>query len=290
MGFWIAARLGRIQTSTRLAIRHFKRVLQKAPKPQQLWYVRDCSLFQRLSAEQLSRLERRSRTREFPRNSTIFLPSDIADGVFLLGQGRVRICSNTADGRQAILAFIDPGELFGELSLIQGGEREECAEAVADSTVILLPGDELRQMLDESASLSLGVTKLIGLRLKRIERRLRNLLFRSNRDRLGHLLLELTEQYGKTVDEGVLLDIKLSHQELASIIGVTRETVTTLLGEMQLDGLLLISRQKVVIRNLRRLSACLDTAVPPLPDKKAEESWPPAGSPRPLPSKGVVEP
>ena len=135
--------------------------------PQQLWYVRDCSLFQRLSAEQLSRLERRSRTREFPRNSTIFLPSDIADGVFLLGQGRVRICSNTADGKQAILAFIDPGELFGELALIQGGEREERAEAAVDSMVILLPGDELRQMLEDSASLSLGVTKLIGLRRKR---------------------------------------------------------------------------------------------------------------------------
>ena len=258
--------------------------------PQQFWYVRDCLLFQRLSAQQLDQLERGARMREFPRNSTIFLPSDVADGVFLLGQGRVRICSNTTGGKQAILAFIDPGEVFGELSLIQGGEREERAEAAVDSTVILLPGDELRQMLEESASLSLGVTKLIGLRRKRIERRLRNLLFRSNRDRLGHLLLELTEHYGKTIDEGVLLDIKLSHQELASIIGVTRETVTTLLGEMQLDGFLLIGRQKIVIRNLRRLSACLDTAVPPLPDKKAAESRPPAASPRPLPSKGVVDP
>ena len=258
--------------------------------PQQVWYVRDCSLFQRLSAEHLGRLERCARMREFPRNSTIFLPSDIADGVFLLGQGRVRICSNTADGKQAILAFIDPGELFGELALIQGGEREERAEAAVDYMVILLPGDELRQMLEDSASLSLGVTKLIGLRRKRIERRLRNLLFRSNRDRLGHLLLELTEQYGKTVDDGVLLNIKLSHQELASIIGVTRETVTTLLGEMQLEKLLLISRQRVVIRDLRRLSACLDTSVPPLPDKKEADSRAPMASPRPLPSRRVVDP
>ncbi len=228
--------------------------------------------------------------REFPRNSTIFLPSDVADGVFLLGQGRVRICSNTADGKQAIMAFIDPGEVFGELSLIQGGEREERAEAAVDSTVILLPGNELRQLLEESASLSLGVTKLIGLRRKRIERRLRNLLFRSNRDRLGHLLLELTEQYGKNGDDGVILDIKLSHQELASIIGVTRETVTTLLGEMQLEGLLQISRQKVVIRNLQRLSACLDATVPPLPDKKAPDSRNATASPRPLPTKGVADP
>lgn len=257
--------------------------------PQSVWYVRDCSLFQRLSADQLSRLERRARMLEFPRNSTIFLPSDVADGVFLLGQGRVRICSNTADGKQAILAFIDPGEIFGELSLVQGGEREERAEAAIDSTVILLPGDELRQMLEESAPLAFGVTKLIGLRRKRIERRLRNLLFRSNRDRLGHLLLELTEQYGKAIDDGVQLDIKLSHQELASLIGVTRETVTTLLGEMQLKGLLLISRQKVVIRNLRRLSASLDTTVPELPEQNGDGSRPISSPVRPRPAKGVAE-
>lgn len=257
--------------------------------PQHLWYVRACSLFERLSSDQLSRLERRARMRDFSRDSTIFLPSDVADGVFLLAQGRVRICSNTADGKQAILAFIDPGEIFGELSLVHGGEREERAEAVIDSTVILLPGDELRKMLEESAPLALGVTKLIGLRRKRIERRLRNLLFRSNRDRLGHLLLELTEQYGKTVDEGVLLNFKLSHQDLASLIGVTRETVTTLLGEMQSEGLLLVSRQKVVIRNLRRLSTSLDATVPGLPELNGGSPRLTSGPTRPRPTKGAAD-
>ena len=257
---------------------------------QQLWYVRDCSLFGRLSDDQLSRLERRARMREFPRNSAIYLPSDDAEGALLLGRGRVRICTNTAEGKQSILAFIDPGELFGELSLVQGGEREERAEAAVDSTVILLPGDELRQMMEESAALALGVTKLIGLRRKRVERRLRNLLFRSNRDRIGHLLLELTEQYGKAVDEGVHLNIKLSHQELASIIGVTRETVTTLLGEMQLEGLLKVSRQKIVIRNLRQLAATLDVTIPSLADGSKLQTVPSPFASRPLPSKGTVEP
>jgi CRP-like cAMP-binding protein len=253
---------------------------------QGLWYIQNCSLFQRLTAEQLGRLERRARVREFPRNSAVYLPSEIAEGAFLLGQGRIRICSNTPDGKQAILAFIEPGEVFGELSLVQEGEREERAEAAVDSTVILLPSDELRTLMDTSPTLSLGITKLIGLRRKRIERRLRSLLFRSNRDRLAHLLLELTEQYGKRIDEGVLLDIKLSHQELAAIIGVTRETVTTLLGEMQLGGLLKISRQKVVIRNLRQLSGILEAAVPTLPNRVATASRSMPVAPGILPSRG----
>lgn len=232
---------------------------------QELWYVRNCSLFQRMSDDQLAHLERFARIRSFPRNSTVYLPSDLSDGAFLLADGRVRICSITPDGKQAILSFVDPGELFGELALIQRGEREERAGAAVDSVVVLLPGDELRRIMETSADLSLQVTKLIGLRRKRIERRLRSLLFRSNRDRLSHVLLELTEQYGRVIDDGILLDIKLSHQEMSSIIGVTRETVTTLLGEMQDQGLLTVSRQRIVIRDLKRLAASLDAAVPLCP-------------------------
>ena len=115
---------------------------------QRFWYVRNCSLFRRLGAEQLNSLERRARVRDFPRNSAIYLSSDIADGAFLLAQGRIRICSTTPDGKQAILAFVEPGELFGELALVQGGEREERAEAAIDSTVVFLPGDELQRLMD----------------------------------------------------------------------------------------------------------------------------------------------
>jgi CRP-like cAMP-binding protein len=240
--------------------------------PQQVWYVRNCSLFQWLNEEQLSGLERRARIRSFPKNSAVYMPSDSADGVFLLAEGRIRICSSTPDGKQAILAFIEPGELFGELALIESRGREERAEAAADSTVVLLPGDEVRRLMEASAALTLGITKLIWFRRTRVERRLRNLLFRSNRDRLAHLLLELVEQYGRKMNEGVLVDIKLSHQELASIIGATRETVTALLGEMQLEGLLKVSRQRIVVRDLQRLAAQSDVPAPEVTESSRSQT------------------
>lgn len=233
--------------------------------PQEIWYVRNCSLFQRLDEAALRRLEQHALVRQYARNAPIYLPADRADGACLLASGRVRICSNTPDGKQAILALIDPGELFGELALVQAGPREEQAEAVVHSTVVWIAGDSLRQLMEQSPDLSLGVTRLMGLRRRRIERRLRNLLFRSNYDRLGHLLLELVEQYGRATAEGVTLEIKLSHQDLSAIIGVTRETVTHLLGAMQQAGLLRISRQSIVILNLPGLAAEMDVAVPMVP-------------------------
>ncbi len=221
---------------------------------QNFWHVRNCSLFQRLTEGQLESLERRARIKKYPKGSSLYLPSDQSDGTFLLADGRVRICSTTPEGKQTILAFVEPGEVFGELALVESGPREERAEAVVNSTVILIPSDHLRSLMEESAHLTIGVTKLIGLRRKRVERRLRSLLFRNNRDRLTHLLVELAEQYGNATSEGIELSIRLSHQDLASIIGATRETVTTLLGEMQSDGLLRIRRQRLLILDLRKLA------------------------------------
>jgi CRP-like cAMP-binding protein len=135
---------------------------------------------------------------------------------------------------------------------------------VEKSTVILIPGEEMQQLLAENAEVSLGVTKLVGLRRQRIERRLKYLLFRSSRERLVHLLLELAEQYGQAVPGGVQLRIKLSHQDLANIIGSTRETVTVVLGELQAEGRLQLGRRKIVLSDLVRLADSVGAAVPRL--------------------------
>ncbi len=232
---------------------------------EQIWYIKNCQLFERLAAEQLARLEKRARVRRFARGGTVYLPSDCGDAVFLLAEGRVKLSSLTPDGKQAILAFIEPGEIFGELSLLAQAEREEHAEAMVASTVVLLPVDAFTELMNESPQLALGITKLVGLRRQRIERRLKSLLFRSNRDRLVQLLLDLAGQYGKSTDDGIHLGIPLSHQDLASVIGATRETVTNLLGELQLERLIKIARQRILVRDMTRLAACIEASPPALP-------------------------
>ncbi|NOY29263.1 MAG: Crp/Fnr family transcriptional regulator [Planctomycetes bacterium] len=231
---------------------------------ERLWYLKRCDLFQRLSPEQLAALEARCRMRQFPRGTPVYLPADSADSVMLLAQGRIKIGSFTEDGKQTILAFIEPGEIFGELSLLGTEQREEYAEAVDKSTVILISGEVMQNLLAENPTVSLGVTKLFGLRRQRVERRLKYLLFHSNRERLVHLLLELAEKYGQPSGGGVGLRIKLSHQDLASIIGSTRETVTVVLGELQAEGLLELGRRKIRLIDIARLADSVNIPIPRL--------------------------
>ncbi len=226
------------------------------------WHVGHCSLFQQLTPTQLAQLEQKARSRTYAKGAAVYLPTDQADSVFLLGEGRIRLCSITPDGKQAILAFVEPGEVFGELALFDSGNHEERAEAATTATVILLPGEDVRRFMENCPSLAIGVTKLIGFRRARIERRLRALLFRSNRDRLIQLLVELAEQYGKKHSLGVEIGIPLSHQELASIIGATRESVTMILGNLQTEGLLQISRQRLLLLDIRRLACIVQLQAP----------------------------
>jgi CRP/FNR family cyclic AMP-dependent transcriptional regulator len=231
---------------------------------EKIWYLKRCDLFQRLTPERLGRLESRCHLRTFPRKGLIYLPADHGDAVLLLASGRATISVLTQEGKEAILAFIEPGELFGELAILEGGNREEYAEATEPSTVILIPADEMRRLMEENPHVSVGITRLIGLRRRRVERRLKYLLFRSTRERLAHLLLELAEQYGFPSDEGVKLRIKLSHQDLANIIGSTRETVTIVLGELQTEGSLRLGRRRIVLTDPGRLARTAGAASPQL--------------------------
>ncbi len=226
---------------------------------ERVWFLKQSRLFQQLSLEEIASLESRARVRELPPRQVIYAPSDAADSVFLVVRGRVRIVSLTPEGKEAILGLVEPGELFGEMALVSTEPREEHAETAVTSTVAALPRDALEAVMSRNSDLSVGVWKFIGWQRQRIERRLRSLLFRSTRERVLLLLVDLAEHYGRAAPQAsgagaVDLGIRLSHQEFANLIGATRESVTVSLGDLQNEGILAIGRQRVTILSLDRLA------------------------------------
>ncbi|HEV3343744.1 MAG TPA: Crp/Fnr family transcriptional regulator [Pirellulales bacterium] len=229
---------------------------------ERLWHLKHCGLFERLDAKEMAELESRSRAKLFPPKAFIYSPRDDADSVLLLADGRARLVSLNDDGKQTILAFLEAGDLFGELAVAGVDSREEYAETVAASTVVQMPREALEDLMSRHAPLSLAITRLIGMRRRRIERRLQHLLFRSSRDRLVHLLLELADDYGQPSPDGTRIGLKVSHQDLADVIGTTRESVTLRLGELQREGLVKVVRRTIVVTDRTCLADSL-TLPPP---------------------------
>ncbi|MGF1578766.1 MAG: Crp/Fnr family transcriptional regulator [Gemmataceae bacterium] len=219
-----------------------------------LWYLKRCSIFERISEDQAARLDKVALVRKYKRHSIIYSPTEPGQSVLVLASGRVKIKDLTPEGKETILAFIEEGEVFGELAVIETDQREEYAEAVADSEVLVVPRDDVISMMADNPETALSITKLIGLRRRRIENRLRNLLFLSSRDRMLRMLRELTESHGEWSGNHCSIRLALSHQELASLIGVTRETVTATLGQLQLEGIIEVKRRKITIVDSDRLT------------------------------------
>lgn len=229
---------------------------------EKFWYLKSCALFEQLAPEDAALLESRARARTFERKQLVYVPDNQADSLLVVTSGRIKLYHITPEGRESILALIEPGEVFGELCLLDTAPRDEFAEAMAKTQIILIPGDVVRQLMEQRPRLALSVTKLIGLRRRRLERRMKALLFRSMRERLVHVLLDLASQYGQPMSDGLRINIRLSHQELANMIGSTRESVTVLLGELQSEQALLVQRRMITLIAPDRLAASVGEPAP----------------------------
>ncbi|HWE36215.1 MAG TPA: Crp/Fnr family transcriptional regulator [Isosphaeraceae bacterium] len=241
--------------------------------------LRQCSLFRRLTPEQLAAVGRRATLRAFRKGELIDLPGDPAPGAWVVADGRVKIKSITPEGKELILAFLGEGEVFGELALVDDGPRTEFAEATVATRALALAREEPARLAEQVPGLALQVGRLLGLRRLRAESRLRNLMFRSNRRRVAGVLLELLEGRPGRQPQGppraarrggppraargprpsrrpILVDrAPLSHQDLAGLVGSTRETVTIVLGRLQSEGLIRVRRRSILVLDRQGLAA-----------------------------------
>lgn len=223
-----------------------------------LWYLKQCPLFERLTAPEAAQLNRHARAREYRRKELIYAPTEPGRSILLLARGRVKIMDVTGDGKETIFAFIEEGELFGELAAVDDDPRREFAEAATHARVLMIPREVLARLMAARPDIALGVTKLIGLRRRRVENRLRNVLFLSGRERVLRVLRELLDEYGEGTGDCRGIRLPLSHQDIAGLVGLTRESVTVLLGELQRSGLVAVQRRRITVLHCQRLQELLD--------------------------------
>ncbi len=243
-----------------------------------VWYLKQVDWLTQLTAEESARLESHAAIRKFKKGEIVYFPHEAGESVLLLAAGRIKLKTVTPDGKEAILAFIEEGELFGELALLDGSPRGEFAEAVADAQIIAVPASELQRVMQNRPDVALGITRLVGLRRRRIQNRLQNILFRSNRERVTHLLLELAESHGVQEGGQWQISLRLSHQDLASLIGATRESVTLILGQLQLEKLIRVRRRQLTILDRARLLAESNGSAPATAAKPIRGKCEPRGA------------
>jgi CRP/FNR family transcriptional regulator len=202
-----------------------------------------------LPEETLALLAAGSDAVDFRRRRFIYRRGDVADALYCIARGRVKVCSiDDTTGREAVIDIVGPGALFGESSLYSAGVREKCAIAYEQARLLKVPAGVYREGMAASRELYDYTFRMVGQRLSRAERRVADFALDAIPARLDKLLVDLSERYGRPGAEGVLIDIQLPHREIASIVGSTRESVTVRLNALRRAGIIDFVDRKILIK------------------------------------------
>lgn len=195
-------------------------------------------LLDALTEGQRRTVQESCRTLEVRRRKRVYMPGDPSDHVFLIRSGIVKLGVLSAEGRELILSFLHPGDVFGELAVVDDSPRDHVAEAYEDAVIHAIGRDVFQGLLRESPRLGHEITKLLGSRLRTYRIRVEELLFKSAHARVAHTLLDLAGQHGVQDAQGVVIPLRLSQRDIGNLVGLTRETVNSILKDLRQRNLI----------------------------------------------------
>lgn len=183
----------------------------------------------------------------FVAHQTIYPAGQRSPGAYLIERGKVKLAYLDESGKRLTLAILGEGDFFGEMALVGRAPQEAKAEALEDCTLWLLEREKLLRAAYDHPQL---MVQLLGLFLRRnqeMKKRLKEMVFKDLEMRLARTLLNLAYKYGRATPDGLQIDLQVTHQELADLIGSTRENVTTALTRFEAEGLLDKGRVHIVL-------------------------------------------
>ncbi|MBK8481439.1 MAG: Crp/Fnr family transcriptional regulator [Proteobacteria bacterium] len=220
-----------------------------------LTHLKKIPLFKELPRPELARLADEGKVSDHRRRRVVYMPGDPGGSVFGIVTGRVKISRVTPDGKELTLAYRLAGELFGENCLFLGEPREEMAETADHTVLIEFPRQLVEELLAAHVELALEMTRTLLERRRALERKIEDLIFKDVNAKLAELLLSLAKRYGLPEPRGTLISVKVTHQEMANLIGSTRETVSLALSQFKRQKLIHLEARRVIIADREALQS-----------------------------------
>ena len=229
--------------------------MPNAEEKKVLGVLRKAFVFGDASPEALAKLASGAKLETYRARQVIYLPGDRAQGVHFIAMGRVKVSKVTRDGKELTLAYRTLGDFFGETCLLDGGPREEMAEAMEPTTTLEVERSVLDKVMATYAGVAYPVAKVLIGRRRELETKMEQLIFKDVGSKLAELLLRLGSEHGIENKRGLVLGVKITHQEMANLIGSTRETVSLTLSQFKRKGFIATEGRKVILANREGLRA-----------------------------------
>ena len=211
-------------------------------------------LFASLDSEAASALRSSMTEQSTPRGTVIFSEGEIGDHMYVIVEGKVKLGHASPDGRESLMAVLGPGEIFGELSLFDPGPRTATATALTDARILALGNTSLHPWLAGRPEVAEALLAALARRLRRTNDALADLVFSDVPGRVAKALLDLADKFGEVTPEGLLVKHDLTQEELAQLVGASRETVNKALADFAQRGWLRVDQREVLLLSIDRLA------------------------------------
>ena len=221
-----------------------------------IWFLENFSMMQVLSPEEIKILDSMATMRDVTKNQVLYFSEDSANSVYLLKKGKVKISKVSNDGKEVILAILGPGEVFGELSITGQEKREEIAEVTEDAVICKVDVQDFESMMEHNPKFNLQVIKLIGFRLRKIQNRLENVIFKTSEQRVRGLIKEMVMDFGREIageDNQRVVELRLTQEDMAKLTATSRQTVTTVFSDLEKKGIIKYDRRRIFVRDMKAL-------------------------------------
>lgn len=212
-------------------------------------------MFVSLPVEALRDVADAARMRDAEAGETFFREGDEANAFFVVQTGTVKLTQVTPEGHQVVFRLLGAGEAFGGVAAFSGGPYPVTAEAVTPVTVFEWPGPVMAALMERYPPIVMNALRFVAARLHDLQVRYRQLATEKVERRIARALLRLVQQAGRRVEQGVLVDLPLSREDIAQMTGTTLYTVSRIISRWESDGILEAGRQRVIITKPHALVA-----------------------------------
>ncbi len=210
-------------------------------------FLRNVSLFESLDQQELEALSDVTFTRTFSKDNVIILAEEEGDTLFILKKGQVKVSIVSEGGREVILSLLGPGSVFGELSLLDGKPRSANVVAIEETDLLMLRRADFLQLIYKTPQIATALLAELATRMRKTDRQIEGLALLDVTSRISDTLLQLATEQGSETTDGVTIESRPTHQELANMSGTTRETVSRVLKRLEGQGYINRNGRKITI-------------------------------------------
>lgn len=221
--------------------------------------LREVDLFAGLTPSELKEISQTLPMQTCHIGGLVTSPDDDDERLYVVKRGRIRLYRLTPDGKQLTLEILDKGRIVGRMSWLGQSLTDAYAEAVEDTLICSFTPKELQRLIDRFPSVGVNIIRYLSDRLAASEREREIMAFRSVEQRLAARLVELLDRFGQPTPDGTAIDARLTQQELADMIGTSRETLATTISSLRERGIVEMRNQRVVVLDIEQLSELAGT-------------------------------